>query len=288
MGQLWRTPSVLRPAMASRRGQSRAVGGERARHAAAPPSPAAPRGADDGLAGRTGLRDEGPDPLEPPGVTWAQQWPRLGASGERVMGAQPSAVLTKRLRLLAVLPLFPQAFAPLVIRCRWLHHLAQRLTADTRRAQAPSRLLTGVHPLHPRCSHDGRLRVVADVEQITIAVTPHLIEALKPPRWPRTKNDLALFMARLKTSRRHITGRQPPHALILRDGSVRAMLFGLPETTHGVETFPRGNPDALHHTLHRWRQPANRRTCWHARHDFAAYRASLEPHGVSHECVVPR
>jgi hypothetical protein len=45
--------------------------------------------ADDGLAIRTVMRDDGTYPLEPPGVQRYQQLPRMAASVERVMAAHP-------------------------------------------------------------------------------------------------------------------------------------------------------------------------------------------------------
>lgn len=253
------------------------------RPADAPPSQAAPLGADEGLAGRTVRRDEGPEPLEPPGVQWSPTWPLLVASGARGMGAPPSAVLKQRSPRRAVLPLCPQACAPLVSRGGGLHHLAHGLTADPSRAHAPSRLRPGVPHLPHRGAPDGRLSVVASVEKIPRAWTPPRVEDVKPPLGPRTTHELERFRDRLKPSRRHLTGRQNPHAWIRRAGSWMAMLFGLPDPPHRGATVPRGNPEAVHHTLPLVRQPEKRRQGWHARHDFAAYLAALEPPGVSHE-----
>ena len=82
------------------------------RQAETGPTTAAPVVADDGWAMRTVRRDEGTYPLEPPGLQRYQQLQRMAASVERVMVAPPSAVLTRRSRLLAVLPLFQRAFDP--------------------------------------------------------------------------------------------------------------------------------------------------------------------------------
>jgi hypothetical protein len=248
------------------------------RPAEAAPSQAAQRVADYGLAVRTVMRDEGKYPLEPPGLTWSQQLPLMMASVERVMGAPPSAWLNKLSRRLAVLHLFQQEFEPLVILFSWIHHMAHLLNAETSREQAPSRLLTFVHHLQQSCSQDRLLSLVAYVEKITRALTPHRFEYVTQPLLPRTNNDLELFIGRIKQSRHHITGRQNTQEFILREGSFMAILFGRPETTHGVETFPSVHLNDFPHTLNLLRQPEKRSQCWHVRHDLAAYLASLEPH----------
>ena len=96
------------------------------RQAAKVPTQEAPVVADEGLASRPVRRDEGHSPLEPPGLPRDQQWPRLAAAGERVRVAPPSAVLTRRSRRLAVVPLCHRACAPVVIRCSGMHHRAHR------------------------------------------------------------------------------------------------------------------------------------------------------------------
>lgn len=96
------------------------------RQAAKVPTQEAPVVADEGLASRPVRRDEGQSPLEPPGLPRDQQWPRLAAAGERVRVAPPSAVLTRRSRRLAVVPLCHRACAPVVIRCSGMHHRAHR------------------------------------------------------------------------------------------------------------------------------------------------------------------
>jgi hypothetical protein len=180
--------------------------------------------------------------------------------------------------MLAVWHLCQPECAPLVILFSWIHHLAPLVKAETRREQAQSRLLTVVHPLQHSCSHDGLLSLVAYVEEITLAWTPHLFDDLKQPLVPRPNHDLERFIGRIKQSRRHITGRKNTQELILREGSFMAILFGLPDTTHWVDSFPRVHLNDFHHPLNRLRQPEQRSKCWPARHDLAAYLASLEPH----------
>jgi hypothetical protein len=248
------------------------------RQAEAMPSKEAQLVADYCLAVRTVMRDDGQYPLEPAGLKLYQKLQLIVASVERVMGAHPSALLKKLLRMLAVLHLFQQEFEQLVILFSWIHHIAHLLKAETSREQAQSRLLTFVHHLQQSCSHDGLLSLVAYVEKITIAFTPHLFDYLKQPLLPRTNNDLELFIGRIKKSRRHITGRKNTQEFILREGSFIAILFGLPDTTHWVDTFPSVHLNDFHHTLNLLRQPEKRSKCWHARHDLAAYLASLEPH----------
>jgi hypothetical protein len=248
------------------------------RQAEAAPSQEAQLVADDCLAVRTVMRDDGKSPLEPPGLKLSQKLPLMMASVERVMGAHPSALLKKLSRMLAVLHLFPQEFEPRVILFSWIHHMAHLLNAETSREQAQSRLLTLVHHLQQSCSQDRLLSLVAYVEKITLAFTPHLFDYLTQPLLPRTNNDLELFIGRIKKSRRHITGRKNTQEFILREGSFLAILFGLPETTHGVATFPSVHLNDFHHTLNLLRQPEKRSQCWHVRHDLAAYLASLEPH----------
>lgn len=58
------------------------------------------------------MRAAGKSPLEPPGLQLEQQLPRMAASVERVRAAQPSALLKKLSRMLAVWHVFPKAFEP--------------------------------------------------------------------------------------------------------------------------------------------------------------------------------
>jgi hypothetical protein len=80
--------------------------------------------ADDGLAIRPVMRDDGKSPLEPPGLQLYQKLPLMAASVERVMVAHPSALLQRLSRMLAVLPLFQRAFEQGVILFSWSHQIA--------------------------------------------------------------------------------------------------------------------------------------------------------------------
>ena len=102
----------------------------------------APRVADAGWARRTVRRDEGPSPLEPPGVTRDQPWPLLAAAVARVRVGPPSARLTTLARRRAVLNVCHTADAPWVRRCRGVYPIAQRVTAHTRGEAAPAQLVT--------------------------------------------------------------------------------------------------------------------------------------------------
>jgi hypothetical protein len=106
---------------------------------------------------------------------------------------------------------------------------------------------------------------------------------LKQPLLPRTNHDLEFFIGRLKTSRRHITGRKNTQNFILREGSCVAMLCGLPQTHPWVDAFPNVALTDFRHTLKLLRQTEKRSKCWHARHDFAAYVAALEQPWMPHE-----
>jgi hypothetical protein len=68
-----------------------------------------------------------------------------------------------------------------MLRCRWLYHLAHRLKADRRDEAAPSPLRTCVHHRHHRGPPAERLSCVAYVAQMTVALTPHLVDDFKPP-----------------------------------------------------------------------------------------------------------
>ena len=116
-----------------------------------------------------------------------------------------------------------------------------------------------------------------------MAFTPHLFEYVKQPLLPRTNNDLELFIGRLKKSRRHITGRKNTQEFMLREGSLVAILFGLPQPDTWVDAFSRVDPTDFQHTLRLLRQTDKRSKCWHARHDLEAYLASLEQPWVSQE-----
>jgi hypothetical protein len=244
--------------------------------------------ADSWLAIRTVMRDDGQYPLEPPGLQLYQKLPLIAASVERVMAAHPSALLKRLSRRLAVLHLFQQEFAQLIMLFSWIYHIAHLLNADTSCEEAQSPLLTFVTNLRQSCPYDELLNVVAYVEKITVALTPRLFESLKQPLLPRTNNDLELFIGRIKKARRPITGRKNTQDVILREGSFVAMRFGLPHTRPWGDAFPRVNLNDFRHTLKLLRQTEKRSTCWQARHDLAAYLASLEQPWVPHEWVLQR
>jgi hypothetical protein len=252
------------------------------------PTKAAPVVADSCLAMRAVMRDDGKYPLEPPGRQLYQKLQLIAASVERVMVAHPSALLKRLSRMLAVLPLFHRAFEPWVILFSWLHHIAHLFEAKTSCAQAPSPLLTCVSDLQHHCPHTELWDFVTYVQKITVALTPHLFAYFKHPLWPRTNNDLELFIGRLKTSRRHVTGRKHTQAFLLREGSFVAILCGLPQPTHWVEAFPNVNLNDFRHTLTLLRQTEKRRKCWHARRDVGAYLSALEQQGLPHEWVLQR
>ena len=235
------------------------------------------------LAIRTVMRDDGKYPLEPPGLQLYQKLQLIAASVERVMAIHPSALLKRLSRMLAVLHLFQQEFEQLVMLFSWIDHIAHLLNAETSCEEAQSQLLTFVTNLRQSCPYDELLHLVAYVEKITVAFTPRLFEYLKQPLLPRTNNDLELFIGRIKKSRRHITGRKNTQDLILREGSFVAMLFGLPQTHPWVDAFPSVNLNDFRHTLNLLRQTEKRSKCWQARHDLAAYLASLEQPWGPHE-----
>jgi hypothetical protein len=223
--------------------------------------------ADECLAIRPVLRDEGTYPLEPPGVPRYQQVPLMAASVERVRGAPPSTFLNQLARRLAVVHRCHKACEPLGLRCRWIDHMAPLLNAEPSREAAPAPRLTYVTTRRQRWPYDTRLHVVASLEKITVALTPPLLESWKPPLWPPTTHDLALFSGRLQTSRRQITGSKHTPDLMRREGRFGAMRLGLPHTHPWVDAFPHVHLNDLRHTLHLLRQTEKRRQGWHARHD---------------------
>jgi hypothetical protein len=235
------------------------------------------------LAIRTVMRDDGKYPLEPPGVQLYQKLQLIAASVDRVMGAHPSNLLNKLSRMLAVLNLFQKEFEQLGMLFSWIYHIAHLLHAETSSEEAQSQLLTYVSTLRHSCPYDTLLNVVAYIEKITVAFTPQLFEYLKQPLLPHTNNDLELFIGRIKKSRRHITGRKNTQDFMLREGSFVARLFGLPQTHPWVDAFPNVNLNDFRHSLNLLRQTEKRRKCWHARHDLAAYLASLEQPWVPRE-----
>jgi hypothetical protein len=250
------------------------------------PTTAAQVVADYGLAMRTVMRDEGKSPREPPGLQLYQQLPLMAASGERVMVAHPSAVLKRLSRMLAVLPLCQREFEQFVILCSWIHQIAHLFEATTSGAQAQAPLLTCVHDLQHSCPPTELLDLVTDVHQITVAVTPHLLEYLNHPLWPRPNNDLERLSGRLQKSRRHVTGRQNTQEFLLREGSLVAILVGLPPTPNGVEAFPNVNRNDFRHPLTLLRQTEKRRKWWLARRDLGAYLSALEQPGLPHAWVL--
>ena len=185
--------------------------------------------------------------------------------------------------MLAISNLFHKEFEQLVMLFRWMYHIAHLLNAETSSEEAQSQLLTYVTNLRQGCSYDTLLNVVAYIEQSPVAFTPQLFEYLKQPLLPQTNNELELFMGRLKKSRRHSTGRKNTQDFMLREGSFVARLFGLPHTHPWVDAFPNVNRNDFRHTLHLLRQTQKRSQCWHARHDLAAYLASLEQPWEPHE-----
>jgi hypothetical protein len=121
------------------------------------------------------------------------------------------------------------------------------------------------------------------VEKITFALIPHLFEYSKPPLLPRTNNALERFIGRLKKSRRHITGRKNTQAFMLRQGHMVAMRFGRPQTDNWGDAFARVDRHDFQQPLRLLRQTDKRSNGWRARHDLAAYLASLEQPWVPHE-----
>jgi hypothetical protein len=246
------------------------------RQAEQAPSKEAQLVADYCLAVRTVMRDDGRYPLESPGLKLYRQLQLIAASVERVMTVHPSSMLKRLWRMLAVLHAFQQEFEQLEIVFGWIHHLAHLLKSETGGEEAQSEVLAFVRSLRQRRPHADLLSVVAYVEKITLAFVPHLFEYIKEPFLPRTNNDLELFIGRLKKSRRHVTGRKNTQAFILREGSMVAMLFSLPQPDNWGDAFARVDLNDFQQTLRLLRQPDKRSKCWHARHDLEAYLASLE------------
>jgi hypothetical protein len=235
------------------------------------------------LAIRTVMRDDGKYPLDPPGVKLYQQLQLIAASVERVMVVHPSALLKKLSRMLTVLNLFQQKFEQLMILFSWIYHIAHLLKADSSYEDAQSQLLTFVHQLQHSCPHEELLSLVAYVEKITVAFTPHLFDYLKQPLLPRTNNDLELFIGHIKKSRRHVTGRKNTQEFILREGCFVAILFGFPQVTNWVDVFAQVNPHDFYHTLNLLRQTDKRSKCWQVRRNLGAFLAALEQPWVLHE-----
>ena len=235
------------------------------------------------LAIRTVMRDDGKYPLEPPGLKLYQKLQLIAASVERVRAAHPSALLKKLSRMLAVLNVFQKEFEPLVMLFSWIHQITPLLQTPTNGEEAESQLVAFVQELKQSCLLTEMMSFVIYMEKITVAFAPHLFEYLKQPLLPRTNNDLELFIGRIKTSRRHITGRKNTQEFILREGSFVATLFGLPHTNNWADAFSQVNLNAFHHTLNLLRQTAKRSKCWHARRDLGAYLAALEQPWVAHE-----
>jgi hypothetical protein len=234
------------------------------------------------------MRDAGRSPLDPPGVQLYRPLQLIAASVERVMAAPPSALLKRLWRMLAVWSACQQEFAPLEILLPWIHQSAHLLKSETGGEEGHAAVVAFVHGWQQSCPHAALLSVVASVEKITLAFIPHLCAYSKPPLLPRTKNDLELCSGRLKKSRRHATGRKNPHALILREGRMVAILCGLPPTDNWRDAFSRVDPNDFQQTLRLLRQTDKRRKCWRARHDLEAYLASLDQPGVSPEGVLQR
>lgn len=235
------------------------------------------------LAVRAVIRDDGRYPLAPPGVKLYQQLQLIAASVERVMAAHPSALLKRLWRMLAVLHAFPHEVEQLKILFGWIHHIAHLLKAETGGEEAQAAVVAFVQGLQQNCRQAALLRLAAYVAKITLAFIPHLFEYRQPPLLPRTNNDLELFIGRLKKSTRHITGRKNTQAFMLREGHMVAILFGLPHTDNWEDAFARVDPNPFQQTLRLLRQTDKSSKGWRARHDFAAYLASLEQPWVPHE-----
>jgi hypothetical protein len=258
------------------------------RQAEQSPSKEAQIVADYCLAVRAVMRDDGRYPLEPPGVKLYQQLQLIAASVERMMATHPSALLKRLWRMLAVLNTFQHECEQLKILFGWIYHIAHLLKAETHGEEAQSAVVAFVQGLQQNCPHAELLSLVAYVVKITLAFIPHLFEYLKQPLLPRTNNDLELFIGRLKKSRRHITGRKNTQAFILREGRMVAILFGLPPTDNWDDAFAQVDPHDFQQTLRLLRQTDKRSKCWRARHDLAAYLASLEQPWLPHEGVLQR
>lgn len=244
--------------------------------------------ADYSLAIRTVMRDDGKYPLEPPGVQLYQKLELIAASVERVKTIQPSAMLKKLSRMLAVLNVFQKEYEKLVMLFSWIYQIAHLLEVKTSYEEARSQLLACLQEIKQHGIAPEMNSITAYLEKITVAFAPHLFEYLKQPLLPRTNNDLELFIGRVKKARRHITGRKNTQEFILREGSFVAILFGLPAPLPWGDVFARVNPHDFHHSLSLLRQTAKRRKCWHARRDLVAYLAALEQHGLPQEGVLQR
>lgn len=212
-----------------------------------------------------------------------QQLPLMAASVERVRAAHPSALLKRRSRMLAVVKVFQKACEPLVRRFSGMHQIAPRLKAQTRWEKAQSQRLTCVYELIHSGLPTALLPVVTDGEKITVALAPQLCEYVRQPRLPHPNHERALFIGRIKTSRRHMPGRKNTQAFILREGRSVAMRFGLPPAIHWVHSCSRVNANDFHQILNRLRQTAKRRKCWHTRRDLVASLMPLAQPWVPHE-----
>src|SRR5688572_16978366 len=144
-----------------------------------------------------------------------------------------------------------------------MHQSAPLVQTQTPGEAAQSQLLAGVQALQHSGLPTDLWRVGTSVAKIPVALAPHLCDDWKHPRWPRTPHDLARFMGRIKQSRRHRTGRKHTPACMLREGSLVAMLVGLPHPNHWVDAFSQVNRTDFHDPLPRLRQTEKRRKGWH-------------------------
>jgi hypothetical protein len=170
----------------------------------------------------------------------------------------------------------------------WIHQIAHLVPVQTSGEEAQAPLLGCLQQRHHRSLPTELLSVVTSLAKLTVAFAPHRFDYLKPPLLPRTKNDRELCIGRRKTSRRHSTGRKNTQEFLLREGSLVALLFGLPQANNWVEAFSRGESHDVHHTLKLLRQRDKRSKCWHARHDLGAFLASLEQPWLPQEVVLQR
>jgi hypothetical protein len=179
--------------------------------------------------------------------------------------------------------LFQQKFEQLMRLFSGIYHIAHLVKADSSYEDTQSQLLTFVHQLQHRCPHEELLSLVAYVEKMTVASTPHLFDYLQQPLLPRTTNDLELFIGRIKKSRRHVTGRKNTQEFILREGCFVAILFGFSQVTNWVDVFAQVTPHDFYHTLNLLRQPDKRCKCWQVGRNLGAFLAALEHPWVLHE-----
>ena len=251
-------------------------------------SPEAQIVADYCLAIRTVMGDDGKYPLEPPGMHLYQTLQVIATSLQRSRSFRPSALLQRLVRMLAVLTLLQKEYEPLVVLFRWIKQIAHLLKVETNDEQAQMELVTFVKSLQESCTQAELKNFVAYFEKITRAFAPYLFAYVKQPLLPRTNNELELFIGRMKTLRRHVTGRKNPQAFILREGSFVAMRFGLPQPHHWQDAFSSVNLDDFHVHLARLRQTDKRSKRWRVRRDLAAYLASLAHRWSTQELVLQR